>query len=32
MKQLPKHDNLINLHEIIDDDDNDKLVVVIDYC
>lgn len=32
MQTLPAHPNLIHLHSIIDDEEQDKLMVVMDYC
>lgn len=32
MRELPSHENIIRLHEIIDDEDEDKLMIVIDHC
>jgi serine/threonine protein kinase len=32
MKEMPIHKNIICLHEIIDDEDEDKLMIVIDHC
>ena len=32
MKEMPVHKNVIELHEIIDNEEEDKLMAVIDYC
>jgi len=32
MQEMPIHKNIIRLYEIIDDEDEDKLMIVIDNC
>ena len=32
MQLLEYHKNLVGLHEIIDDEEDSKLILILDYC